>query len=176
MTPHSNIRAWRIPGTEEPGGCCLGGHRESDTTDVTQKQQQPQQQQATGNNTTLVLQYIYNLSQKTGVEMFISLHDILKLYFSLCFFKFYFYNCSKHFLFTNIRFVTVPLIHRALLIFFLSIMYIFFLFFKNRPFKVFFFFFPALHIISKILSWYTQQQEQGKTYLFHLFKNRSLKK
>ena len=31
MATHSNILAWRIPWTEEPGGL-LGGHKESDTT------------------------------------------------------------------------------------------------------------------------------------------------
>ena len=33
MATHSNILAWRIPLTEEPGG--LQGHTESDTTEVT---------------------------------------------------------------------------------------------------------------------------------------------
>ena len=33
MATHSNILAWRIPWTEEPGG--LQGHTESDTTEVT---------------------------------------------------------------------------------------------------------------------------------------------
>ena len=31
MATHSNILAWRIPQTEEPGG--LQGHKESDTTE-----------------------------------------------------------------------------------------------------------------------------------------------
>ena len=35
MAAHSSILAWRIPGTEEPGGCRPRGHTESDTTDVT---------------------------------------------------------------------------------------------------------------------------------------------
>ena len=29
---HSSILAWRIPGTEEPGGYNPWGHKESDTT------------------------------------------------------------------------------------------------------------------------------------------------
>ena len=40
MTTHSSSLAWRIPGTGEPGGCCLWGHSESDTTEATQQQQQ----------------------------------------------------------------------------------------------------------------------------------------
>ena len=35
MATHSSILAWRIPGTEEPGGCRLWGRTESDTTDST---------------------------------------------------------------------------------------------------------------------------------------------
>jgi len=35
MATHSNVLAWRIPGTGEPGGCCLWGHTESDTTEST---------------------------------------------------------------------------------------------------------------------------------------------
>ena len=35
MAPHSSVLAWRIPGTGEPGGCCLWSHTESDTTEVT---------------------------------------------------------------------------------------------------------------------------------------------
>ena len=35
MATHSNVLAWRIPGTGEPGGCRLRGHTESDTTEVT---------------------------------------------------------------------------------------------------------------------------------------------
>ena len=31
MAPHSRILAWRIPRTEEPGGCSPWGFRESDT-------------------------------------------------------------------------------------------------------------------------------------------------
>ena len=30
---HSNILAWRIPWTEDPGGLCPWGHKESDTTE-----------------------------------------------------------------------------------------------------------------------------------------------
>ena len=40
MATHSNILAWRIPGTGEPGGLPSMGHTESDTTEVTQQQQQ----------------------------------------------------------------------------------------------------------------------------------------
>ena len=40
MATHSSTLAWKIPGTEEPGGCCLWGRTESDTTDATQQQQQ----------------------------------------------------------------------------------------------------------------------------------------
>ena len=36
MSTHSNVLAWRIPGTGEPGGCCLWGRTETDTTEVTQ--------------------------------------------------------------------------------------------------------------------------------------------
>ena len=36
MATHSSVLAWRIPGTGEPGGCCLWDHTESDTTEVTQ--------------------------------------------------------------------------------------------------------------------------------------------
>ena len=35
MTAHSSVLAWRIPGTEEPGGLPSWGRTESDTTDVT---------------------------------------------------------------------------------------------------------------------------------------------
>ena len=35
--PNSSVLAWRIPGTGEPGGCCLWGRTESDTTEVTQQ-------------------------------------------------------------------------------------------------------------------------------------------
>ena len=36
MATHSSILAWRIPGTEEPGGGChLWGRMESDTTEAT---------------------------------------------------------------------------------------------------------------------------------------------
>ena len=35
MATHSNVLAWRIPGTEEPGDPLLWGHTESDTTEVT---------------------------------------------------------------------------------------------------------------------------------------------
>ena len=44
MATHSSVLAWRIPGTGEPGGCRLWGHRESDMTEVTWQQQQQQQQ------------------------------------------------------------------------------------------------------------------------------------
>ena len=33
MATHSNIFAWRIPWTEEPGGLQSTGHKESDTTE-----------------------------------------------------------------------------------------------------------------------------------------------
>ena len=32
---HSGILAWRIPWTEEPGGCNPWGHKQLDTTEVT---------------------------------------------------------------------------------------------------------------------------------------------
>ena len=32
-TTHSNILAWRIPWTEDPGGLCPWGHKEADTTE-----------------------------------------------------------------------------------------------------------------------------------------------
>ena len=35
MATSSSVLAWRIPGTGEPGGCCLWGHTESDTTEAT---------------------------------------------------------------------------------------------------------------------------------------------
>ena len=35
MATHSSVLAWRIPGTWEPGGCCLWGCTELDTTEVT---------------------------------------------------------------------------------------------------------------------------------------------
>ena len=35
MAIHSSVLAWRIPGTEEPGGMLLWGHTESDTTEAT---------------------------------------------------------------------------------------------------------------------------------------------
>ena len=43
MATHSNILAWRTPGTGEPVGCRLWGRTELDTTDVTQQQQQQSQ-------------------------------------------------------------------------------------------------------------------------------------
>ena len=33
MATHSRMLAWRIPGTEEPGGLWPWGHGESDTTE-----------------------------------------------------------------------------------------------------------------------------------------------
>ena len=38
MATHSSVLAWRIHGTEEPGGCRLWGHTESNTTEATQQQ------------------------------------------------------------------------------------------------------------------------------------------
>ena len=35
MATHSSVLAWRIPGTEEPGGLQSMGRKESDTTEVT---------------------------------------------------------------------------------------------------------------------------------------------
>ena len=35
MATHSSVLAWRIPGTEEPGGLPSWGHTELDTTDAT---------------------------------------------------------------------------------------------------------------------------------------------
>ena len=35
MATHSSILAWRIPGTEEPGGLPSVGRIELDTTDMT---------------------------------------------------------------------------------------------------------------------------------------------
>ena len=40
MATRSNVLAWRIPGTEEPGGLPSMGRTESDMTDAAQKQQQ----------------------------------------------------------------------------------------------------------------------------------------
>ena len=45
MATHSSALAWRIPGTEEPGGCRLWGLTESDTTEATQQQQQQHKRQ-----------------------------------------------------------------------------------------------------------------------------------
>ena len=45
MATHSSILAWRIPETEEPGGCRLWGRTESDTTEATQQQQQQHKRQ-----------------------------------------------------------------------------------------------------------------------------------
>ena len=36
MATHSNVLAWRIPGTEEPDGYSLWGRKESNTTEVTE--------------------------------------------------------------------------------------------------------------------------------------------
>ena len=33
MATHSSLLAWRIPWTEEPGGCSPWGRKESDTTE-----------------------------------------------------------------------------------------------------------------------------------------------
>ena len=38
LATHFSTLAWRIPGTEEPDGCCLWGRTESDTTEATQQQ------------------------------------------------------------------------------------------------------------------------------------------
>ena len=38
MGTHSSILAWRIPWTEEPGGCSPRGCKESDTTERTRRQ------------------------------------------------------------------------------------------------------------------------------------------
>ena len=35
MATHSSVLAWRIPGTGEPGGCCLWGRTELDMTEAT---------------------------------------------------------------------------------------------------------------------------------------------
>ena len=35
LATRSRVLAWRVPGTGEPGGCCLWGRTESDTTEVT---------------------------------------------------------------------------------------------------------------------------------------------
>ena len=35
MATHSSVLAWRIPGTEEPGGFHLWGRTKSDTTEAT---------------------------------------------------------------------------------------------------------------------------------------------
>ena len=35
MATHLSILAWRIPGTEEPGGLPCMGHTESNTTEAT---------------------------------------------------------------------------------------------------------------------------------------------
>ena len=35
MAAHSSVLAWRLPGTEEPGGLLSMGRTESDMTDVT---------------------------------------------------------------------------------------------------------------------------------------------
>ena len=45
MATHSSVLAWRIPGTEEPGVCCLWGRTELDMTEATQQQQQTVNQQ-----------------------------------------------------------------------------------------------------------------------------------
>ena len=37
METHSSILAWRIPWTEEPGGCSPVGCKELDTTKVTER-------------------------------------------------------------------------------------------------------------------------------------------
>ena len=42
METHSNVLAWRIPGTEELGGLPSWGCTESDTTEATEQQQQQQ--------------------------------------------------------------------------------------------------------------------------------------
>ena len=36
MAPHSSVLAWRIPGTEEPGGLQSMGHTVPDMTEATQ--------------------------------------------------------------------------------------------------------------------------------------------
>ena len=40
MATHSNILAWRIPGTQEPGGLPSMGSLRVDMTEATRKQQQ----------------------------------------------------------------------------------------------------------------------------------------
>ena len=40
MATYSNILAWKIPWTEEPGGCSPWSHTELNTTKVTKQQQQ----------------------------------------------------------------------------------------------------------------------------------------
>ena len=37
MATHSSILAWRIPRTEEPGGCSPQGHKEWDETEMTER-------------------------------------------------------------------------------------------------------------------------------------------
>ena len=45
MATHSSVLAWKIPGTEKPGGlAAVCRVAESDTTEVTEQQQQQQQQ------------------------------------------------------------------------------------------------------------------------------------
>ena len=41
MAAHSSVLAWRIPGTEEPGGLPNWGCTELDKTEVTLQQQEP---------------------------------------------------------------------------------------------------------------------------------------
>ena len=40
MATHSSILAWKIPGTEEPGGLQSVGHKEPDTTSAFSDSQQ----------------------------------------------------------------------------------------------------------------------------------------
>ena len=39
MATHSNVLAWRAPGTAEPGGLPLWGRAESDTSEATRQRQ-----------------------------------------------------------------------------------------------------------------------------------------
>ena len=58
MTTHPSILAWRIPGTEEPGGCSPWGHKESDTTEQLSTAQHRHGERVTGMSTVQDVQLI----------------------------------------------------------------------------------------------------------------------
>ena len=82
MATHSSILAWRIPGTEEPGGLPSMVPTGSDTTEATYQQQKQQQQQGwdclvpeTENLPTMQETWVQSLGQEDPLEKRMATHS-----------------------------------------------------------------------------------------------------